>query len=197
VLVAVAVTTWLVRRSLPPPPPVLAEVSEDFQLTNRDGRTITRDDLLGRPWIADLVFTRCVLACPVMSGKMAILDRELPGADWKAEDGGEPALRIVSISVDPEHDQPEVLEKYAEKFQASDRWMFLTGDRVQIYHLAGEGLRLGYDPNPPLVPLRPGDNIYHSTRFVLVDAQGQVRGYYETLEGDDTDQLRRDLRVLE
>ncbi len=187
VIAAIAGLTWWTRfgPGAVPPPPVLSEVP-DFTLTAQDGSALSREDLLGAPWVADLVFTRCVLACPVMSGKMAILDRELP-------DG----VRLVSITVDPEHDQPAVLGEYAEKFGASDRWLFLTGPRDQIAQLAGEGLRLGYDPNPPLVPLEPGDNIYHSTRFVLLDDQARVRGYYETTEGDEMDTLRRDLRALD
>ena len=192
VLAAVALLTWWTRfgPGAVPPPPVLSEIP-DFTLTDQDGRTVRRADLLGAPWVADLIFTRCVLACPVMSGKMAILDRELPGGN------GGPPVRLVSISVDPEHDRPEVLAAYAGKFGASDRWWFLTGDRQQIAQLAGEGLRLGYDPNPPLVPLQPGDNIYHSTRFVLIDAEGRVRGYYETTEGDELDELERDLKALD
>ena len=187
VIAAIAGLTWWTRfgPGAVPPPPVLSEVPA-FTLTAQDGSALTREDLLGAPWVADLVFTRCVLACPVMSGKMAILDRELP-------DG----VRLVSITVDPEHDQPAVLDEYADRFGASDRWLFLTGPRDQIAQLAGEGLRLGYDPNPPLVPLQPGDNIYHSTRFVLLDDQARVRGYYETTEGAELDQLRRDLRALD
>lgn len=186
VLLAVVVATWLVRRTPPvPPPPVLSEVPE-FTLTGHDGETVTREHLLGQPWVADLIFTRCVLACPVMTGKMAILDRELPEG-----------VRLVSVTVDPEHDDAEVLAEYASRFEASDRWHFLTGERMEIYQLAGEGLRLPYDPNPPLVELRPGDNIYHSSRFVLVDAEGQVRGYYETMEGDELDKLRTDLSTLD
>lgn len=182
VLVAVAVASWLVRRT--PPPPVLSEVPE-FTLIDHRGDAVTRDDLLGRPWVADLIFTRCVLACPVMSGKMAILDRRLP-----------PEVRLVSVTVDPEHDDPQVLSSYAERFAAGERWLFLTGERAEIQRLAGDGLRLAYDPNPPLAPLQPGDDVFHSTRFVLVDAEGRVRGYYETTEGDQTDELRRDLAAL-
>lgn len=193
VIVAVALATWISRRGglTPEPPPVLAEVPP-FELIDRHGSTVTRDDLLGEPWVADLVFTRCVLVCPVMSGKMAILDRELPrGGD------GEPAVRLVSITVDPEHDRPPVLQEYAERFDASERWLFLTGERRDIVALATDGLRLGFDPEPRVEPLEPGDNIAHSTRFVLVDAEGRVRGYYETTEADELDLLRRDLAALE
>jgi protein SCO1 len=184
VLLAVAVATWWVRRAPLVAPPVLSEVPA-FSLTNRDGRTVGRDDLLGQPWVVDLIFTRCVLACPVMSGKMAILDRELPAG-----------VRLVSVTVDPEHDDPAVLASYAERFGAGERWLFLTGDRDEIYHLAGDGLHLPYDPNPPLTPLRPGDNIYHSTRFVLLDAEARVRGYYETTDQDELARLRQDLAAL-
>ena len=197
VIVVIALLTWINRHGLSrtPPPPVLSEVP-DFRLIDQDGDPVTRADLLGSPWVADLIFTRCLLACPIMSGKMAILDRDLPGGE-KGGESGMPPVRLVSISVDPEHDQPDVLAAYGKKFNASDRWWFLTGDRAEIAKLAGDGLRLGYDPNPPLVPLGPDDTIYHSTRFVLVDSQGRVRGYYESTEGDDLDKLEADLAALE
>jgi len=193
VIATITLLTWINRHGLirTPPPPVLSEVP-DFRLTDQHGVTVTRADLLGSPWVADLIFTRCLLACPIMSGKMAILDRELPRGE-----SGAPPVHMVSISVDPEHDQPDILTAYGAKFHASDRWWFLTGDRAEIAKLAGDGLRLGYDPNPPLVPLGPDDTIYHSTRFVLVDAQGRVRGYYESTEGDDLDKLEKDLAALE
>lgn len=192
VLVALVVAFALRRFARPPaePLPVLGTIPE-FTLTDQTGRTVGRDDLLGAPWVADLVFTRCVLACPLMTTKMAALDRDLPAAD-----GAAPAARLVSISVDPEHDRPEVLAGYAERYRASDRWLFLTGSRDDVHRLAAEGLKLGFDPNPPLVPLEPGDNIYHSTRFVLVDAEGRVRGFYDSESGEELERLRRELEGL-
>ena len=192
VLVALVVAFALHRFARPPvePLPVLGTIP-DFTLTDRSGRPIGRDDLLGAPWVADLVFTRCVLACPLMTTRMAALDRDLPSAH-----GAAPAARLVSISVDPEHDQPAVLGEYAGRYHASDRWLFLTGSRDEIYRLAAEGLKLGFDPNPPLVPLQPGDNIYHSTRFVLVDAAGRVRGYYDSESGEQLEWLRQDFARL-
>jgi cytochrome oxidase Cu insertion factor (SCO1/SenC/PrrC family) len=186
---ATAVTRWWAPR--PAPLPVLGAVPE-FHLVNRDGRAVARQDLAGAPWIVDLVFTRCVLICPLMTTRMAALDRELPGAG----DGAGRAVRLVSVTVDPEHDRPEVLEEFARKYRASDRWLFLTGERDEIYRLAGEGLRLGYDPNPPLVPLAPGDDIYHSAKLVLVDAQARVRGYYDSQDAEELALLRRDLARL-
>lgn len=194
VLVALAVAFVLHRFGRPPaePLPVLGTIP-DFTLTDQTGRTVGREDLLGAPWVGDLVFTRCVLACPLMSTKMAALDRDLPREDGAR---GGPAARLVSISVDPEHDQPAVLAEFAERYRASDRWLFLTGDRDEIYRLAGEGMHLGFDPNPPLVPLQEGDNIYHSTRFVLVDGLGRVRGYYDSESSEELELLRGDLARL-
>lgn len=194
VLVALAVAFVLHRFGRPPaePLPVLGTIP-DFTLTDQAGRTVGREDLLGAPWVADLVFTRCVLVCPLMSTKMAALDRDLPHAGGAA---GGPAARLVSISVDPEHDQPEVLAAFAERYRASDRWLFLTGDRDDIYRLAGEGMHLGFDPNPPLVPIEVGDDIYHSTRFVLVDGFGRVRGYYDSGSAEELEVLRGDVARL-
>lgn len=194
VLVALAVAFVLHRFGRPPaePLPVLGTIP-DFTLTDQTGRTVGREDLLGAPWVADLVFTRCVLACPLMSTKMAALDRDLPPAGGARGGAG---ARLVSISVDPEHDRPEVLADYAERYRASDRWLFLTGDREEIYRLAGEGMHLGFDPNPPLVPLEEGDNIFHSNRFVLVDGLGRVRGYYDSESSEELELLRKDLLGL-
>lgn len=198
VLVALAVAFALHRfaRPAPDPLPVLAQIP-DFELTDQHGRSVGKDDLAGAPFVADLVFTRCVLACPLMTTKMAALDRALPGLAADASEAAPtPPARLVSISVDPEHDRPEVLADYAGRYEASDRWLFLTGERDQIYRLAGEGMKLGFDPNPPLVPLIPGENIYHSTRFVLVDAQGRVRGYYDSQDREALAKLRQDLSRL-
>ena len=193
-LVAVALAAWWTRRAPEAePPPVLAELDADFTLTDRTGREVGPEDLAGAPWVADLIFTRCVLACPMMTTKMANLDAELPRG---GADGGGPAVRLVSITVDPDHDTPEALAEYAGRFDASDRWLFLTGGRDDLVALAAEGLRLGFDPNPPLVPLAPGDDVYHSTRFVLVDADNRVRGYYDTEDPAALDQLRTDLDAL-
>ncbi len=193
VVVALGIGTWLSRRAGGwggTPLPDLGAVPA-FELHNRDGSAVDRDTLLGTPWVADLVFTRCVLICPVMSMKMAALDRDLP----RGEDG-RAAVRLVSITVDPEHDQPPVLEEFARRYHASDRWLFLTGSREQIGRLAADGLHLGFDPNPPLVPLQEGDTIYHSTKFVLVDALGRVRGYYDSQSAEDLDRLRHDVARL-
>jgi protein SCO1/2 len=167
----------------PEQPPVVGEVP-DFTLVNRDGQTIRRRDLAGAPWVADFIFTRCGASCPMMSLRMAKLERELP------EDLG---VRFVSISVDPEHDTPRVLEEYAQSFGAPGRWLFLTGDKPQIYRLSREGFKLALDDT---TPVSPDEMILHSTRFVLVDGQGKIRGYYEAFDEKALEKLVQDLRAI-
>ena len=169
----------------PAPLPVLGQVP-DFALTNRDGRTVRRADLAGAPWVADFIFTRCGASCPMMSMRMARLEGELP------EDLG---ARLVSFTVDPEYDTPEVLRRYAESFGAPGRWLFLTGTREELHRLSIEGFKLAVDDSPA-VAASAGEPILHSTRFVLVDGKGRIRGYYEAFDEESMGRLERDLERL-
>jgi protein SCO1/2 len=184
VLLAVMIATAMQRLRKPEPPPILGQVPE-FALTNRDGRTVHRADLDGQPWVADFIFTRCPASCPMMSARMARLNRDLPS---------DLPVRLVSISVDPEHDTSQVLQRYAQSFQAPDRWLFLTGTREDVRRLSIEGFKLGLDmaPGPGAGP----EPILHSTRFVLVDGQGGIRGYYEAFDEESTAKLKGDLEAL-
>ena len=180
-LAVVAAAAWeLLNR--PEPPPVLGQVP-DFALTNRDGRTVRRADLAGRPWIADFIFTRCAASCPMMSLRMARLNRDLPSSL---------PVRLVSFTVDPDYDSPEVLQRYAKSFSAPDRWLFLSGARQDVHKLCVEGFKLALDPSSGT----GNEPILHSTRFVLVDGEGRIRGYYEAFDEPSMKQLRRDLDSL-
>jgi cytochrome oxidase Cu insertion factor (SCO1/SenC/PrrC family) len=107
----------------------------DFALIERSGQTVTRADLLGKVWIAGFIFTRCAEECPLVSNHMAQLQDVF---------AAEPDARLVSITVDPAYDTPEVLTRYAQSFAAQpQRWLFLTGDKATIYRLVREGFRLG------------------------------------------------------
>lgn len=184
-LLLVAAATLLQRMRRPEPLPVYGQLPE-FSLVNRDGRTIRLEDLAGAPWVADFIFTRCPASCPMMSARMARLERSLPR---------DLDLLLVSISVDPEHDTPEVLERYARKYQAPERWLFLTGEREDVRKLSIEGFKLGLEMDPPPEMAGP-EPILHSTRFVLVDGEGRIRGYYEAFDEASTEKLRRDLLRL-
>lgn len=159
------------------PLPVLTQLP-DFRLIERSGQHLGLADLKGKVWIADFIFTRCPGPCPRMSSRMASLQRDL-----RSEEG----LRLVSISVDPEFDTREVLARYAAQYQAEDgRWLFLTGDKTAIHHLAKSGFLVG----------GVDDVTLHTTRFVLIDRQGRVRGYYSSGDEEDLRKLENDARAL-
>ncbi|HZF10425.1 MAG TPA: SCO family protein [Thermoanaerobaculia bacterium] len=169
-----------------PAPPVLGTVPA-FSLTNRDGRTVTRETLAGSPWIADFVFTRCAASCPMMTARLAHLNRDLPVGK---------RVHLVSFSVDPDHDTSAVLARYAASFHAPPRWLFLTGTVAEIHRLSREGFKLAVDIPKAGDAGNPQEPILHSTRFVLVDGQGRIRGYYDGFDEEAMGRLQRDLKAL-
>ena len=98
-------------------------------------------------------------------------------------------MAIVSISVDPKHDTPEVLDTWAHKYGAGPGWHFLTGDTKTIYSLASDGFLLAVDPGPPPNVAATSPPIVHSSRFVLVDGEGRIRGYYDAFDKEALAQL--------
>lgn len=156
----------------------------DERLVNRDGRAVALGELRGAPWIADFIFTRCQSSCPLLGARMARLDRTLPAA-----------VRLVSFSVDPANDTPPVLAAYARSFAASPRWLFLTGDPARLRNLSRQGFKLALQPGGA-GPAMPTEAILHSTRFVLVDARGNLRGFYDALDPAALRRLAADAAAL-
>jgi len=157
----------------------------DFELQNRDGSTVRREDLDGSPWVADFVFTHCQVSCPVMTSRMAELRKSAPAG-----------VRFVSVTVDPDRDTPEVLQTYAENFDAGQDWYFLTGSKPAIYTLVRSGFSLGLQEAEPGEEGSLMEPITHSSRFVLVDGAGVIRGYYDAFDAGALSRLQRDLRTL-
>ncbi len=150
-----------------------------FELSNQDGQPFGSAQLRGKIWIADFIFTKCPGPCPIISTRMSELQKPLEKSD----------VHLVSFTVDPENDTPEVLSEYARKLRAQPaRWDFLTGPVVRIYSLSRDGFKLGVS-NDDGTPV-------HSTRVVLVDRQGDVRGYYDLLEADAVTKLLADTNHL-
>ena len=169
----------------PEKPPILGTVPP-FSLTSEDGIPIDNDHLGGRVWIASFIFTRCPATCPRLSVAFARLQKTFT-SDVDFKDG-----RLVSISVDPTHDTPEVLHQYARNFGA-DRltWTFLTGDREAIWSLAKEGFKLAVSDAPESDMV-----IAHSQHFALVDRLGRIRGYYDGLDDEAIERLKKDFLVV-
>lgn len=158
----------------------------DFSLVERNGSEINLFQLRGTVWVADFIYTSCQDTCPLQTAEMAKLQESLRNT---------PGVTLVSFSVDPQKDTPEALSKYADRFGAdAKRWLFLTGPKDQITHLVQEGFRLSAVPAAPSGP--DADVILHSTRFVLVDQQAQIRGYYDSRDADAMQRLRQDVAGL-
>jgi len=163
--------------------PILGQVPP-FTLTDQGGRPVSREDLAGRIWIANFIFTRCAGQCPAMSAEMAWLSDALHA---------HPAVRLVSFTVDPEWDTPPVLAAYAARYQARpERWAFVTGDHATITRLCRDGFRLAVAEGEGT----PEEPITHSVRVVLIDGGGSIRGYYDSTDPAYRVELLRDVRRL-
>lgn len=146
----------------------------EFSLTDQNGKTVTRGDLDGKVWIADFIFTNCAGTCPMLTETMIRLQRALPKE-----------VHLVSFSVDPGRDTPEVLAAYAAKAETDkNRWHFLTGEKEKLYDLSIKGFKLALDDTGGT----DAEPITHSTRLVLVDREGKIRGYYG---GTDEEEMKK------
>jgi protein SCO1/2 len=153
-----------------------------FELVNQNGQPFGSAQLLGKIWIADFIFTTCPGPCPMISSRMSELQAPLEKTD----------VHLVSFTVDPDQDTPEVLRGYAEKLQAEpNRWDFLTGSKSLIYNLSRDGFKLAVSDNS----VETGTPL-HSTRMILVDRHGDIRGYYDATEADALTKLLADTNHL-
>lgn len=150
----------------------------DFHLTDSTGSPISRQTFEGKVWVADFFFTSCSGPCPVMATSMAELSQSF------SEDE---RVHFVSFTVNPDVDTPEVLQQYAARYDADpERWHFVRGESEAIQKLAIEGFKIGSMDEP----------LIHSTRFVLVDGQGTIRGYYMGTEKEGVLDLTQDIAAL-
>ena len=154
----------------------------EFQLVNQDGKAFGSAELRGKIWIADFIYTTCPGPCPMISSRMSELQKPLGKTD----------VHLVSFTVDPAKDTPQVLRGYAEKLQAEPgRWDFLTGPQSTIYNLSRNGFKLAVSDGSDEkgIPV-------HSTRIILVDRHGAIRGYYDAAEVDAVTKLVADTTHL-
>jgi len=165
------------------PLPMLGQAPE-FSLIGTEGQPVRLADLRGRVWMASFIFTHCAGQCPKVTHDMAQLQTQLPAReDW----------RLVSVTVDPEHDTPAVLAQYADMFGADRRhWLFLTGDKTAIRKMITDAFHLSVQDNPD----SEDQPILHSTKIVLVDRDGLIRGYYDGTDPDSLKQLVADATRL-
>jgi protein SCO1/2 len=171
---------WLAGCAAKADLPLLSSVP-DFKLTDQSNRTVHRQEFANKVWVADFIFTQCAGICPVMSQHMRKLQDKLPAE-----------VRFVSFSVDPQNDTPAALSAYANRFGADhSRWSFLTGDKDAIHKLSVEGFKLALQDSGS-----EAEPITHSSRFVLVDRNGHIRGYYGMEDEGTLERLMEDATRL-
>ena len=198
---AVPVSVLVARRATEPRLPELG-VLPDFALTEQHGKPFSRKELLGRVWIADFIFTSCADACPRLTQKLASIQDKLTPQEQAGRIG------LLSLSVDPERDTPEVLRGYAKNYGAKDGvWSFLTGSETEIERTIVKGFRIAMakmpqPPGPLAVSAASNEELHaqafdilHGEKMVLLDAQGHIRGYYDADEPGLV-QLLHDARLL-
>lgn len=153
-----------------------------FSFVNQEGKTITSNDVKGKIYVAEYFFTTCTGICPKMNKNL-----EKVYAKYKDQ----PDFRILSHTVDPEHDSVGVLKAYAEKHGADARnWWFMTGSKKELYKLARQGYMLDDGT------YTGEEDFVHTQWFALVDGEGRVRGLYEGTKVTDVDKLINDIDRL-
>lgn len=152
-----------------------------FELVDSDGDPFSSSRLQGHAWLANFIFTRCHGPCPLMSQKLSQVQAELRKNGLLDENS---RIRLVSITVDPEYDTPEVLAQYSKQWNADTRrWHFLTGPPEVVSQLVEKGFKTA------LNRVEAGEtlDIVHGTAFLLVGPDGSVR---KILRMDDPDFIK-------
>tara|TARA_B000000477_G_C6010768_1_gene193160 strand:+ start:85 stop:678 length:594 start_codon:yes stop_codon:yes gene_type:complete len=148
-----------------------------FSLTNFDGSVITDQQLNDKISIVSFIFTQCEGACPIMSENMSILQERFSASD---------DVQFLSITTDPDYDTLDILEKFSSNYSNNDNWFFLRGNLIEIIELSEKGFYL----SAALLPAG------HSTRFVLVDKELNIRKYYEGTIESNIFELQSDIVTL-
>ena len=171
-----------------------------FSLTDQMGRTVTRDDMEGRVVLANFIFTNCTEYCLVLTPRMQQMQARLEDEGNLGND-----VLLLSFSVDPEHDTPELLRTYAESYGANhDAWRFLTGPQDEVYQVITDGLKLAYGEVEQRTEHTHEDgsvhvheyDVFHTSRVVLADREGMVRAYYDGALDWDAEAVLKDIRSL-
>ncbi len=155
----------------------------DFNLINQNGEVITKEDFEGKIYVADFFFTRCQTICPIMAVNMKDLQEEFKS---------DPDLKFLSHSVTPVMDSVPILRAYADKNEAIDgKWEITTGDKRHIYELARKSYFAVLDEGDG------GDQDFiHTEQFILVDQEGQIRGFYDGTEKEEMQRIIDDISIL-
>jgi len=164
-----------------------------FELINQDNVKISNETYKGKVYVLEFFFTTCPSICPKMNQSMLLIEKTF---------FGNPNFGIVSITIDPAHDTPEVLKSHRELLGVkSSNWNFLTGDRAYIFDLANKGFNLYAGENSNV-----DGGFEHSGLFALIDKDGNIRCrkddfgnpilYYDGLDKKGVRDIQQDINVL-
>jgi protein SCO1 len=167
-------------------------VTKNIRLVNQLGDTVSLYDNPGKIIVADFFFTRCGSICPALTRNMSKMQQSfLKGGNVRKKLDSS-IVHFLSFSIDPERDSVPVLKAYADKFNVNhDNWWMLTGPKDSIYNFAFDELKVDKFSNEPIDP-----NFVHTNRFVLIDRNRIVRGYYNGLDSAAMVKLAEDIGVL-
>lgn len=156
---------------------------EDFSFTNQNGKTVTQKDYEGKIYVADFFFTTCPSICVPMGENMAWLQNQIKD---------NPKVMLLSHTVMPDIDTPEVLKAYAKKKGVIDsKWNLVTGKKEDIYYIARKSYLAVKTTN--------SNELYdmvHTENFVLVDAKKRIRGFYDGTKLEEVKRLLEDINFL-
>lgn len=159
----------------PSHPPDEEEWLSRFELIERNGQLVKSEQLLGQPYVVSFFFSTCPSICVQQNQKLKELQKAFRGE----------GVRFVAISVDPETDTPEVLTEYAARFGAdAEQWLFMTGDLTYIRRIGGEIFK------------QPVNKQFHTERFVLVDPEGKIEGFYNWPDKPQFKKLQQKIREM-
>ncbi len=160
----------------------------NFSLTNQLGNKVNWDSLKGKIVVADFFFTHCPTICVPMAKNMKRLQESITNAQ-KTGDTTNPYVHFLSFSIDPGRDSVPRLKYWADRFQINpEKWWLLTGDKKEIYDLALNEMKLGMIDGDEV-----DTNYAHSDKFVLIDKNRIIRGYYSGLDSMDLAELSKDI----
>lgn len=167
-------------------------ITKNIQLQNQLGDTVHIFDKEGKIFVVDFIFTSCGSICPRLTNNMSKLQQSfIRGGDVRNKIDTS-IVQFLSFTVDPERDSVSVLKEYADKFKVShDNWWLLTGSKELIYQFAFEELKVDKFSTEPISP-----DFVHTSRFVLIDKDRYVRGYYNGLDSSSIGKLARDIGLL-
>ena len=164
----------------------------NIHLTNQLGDEVSLYDRPGKIMVLDFFFTHCHSICPKLTANMAKLQRSfIKGGDLRQKIDSS-IVQFISFSVDPEHDSVSVLKNYADGYGVNhDNWWMLTGNKDSIYNFAFQELKVDKFSDEPISP-----DFVHTNRFVLLDKEYKVRGYYNGLDSISLAKLAKDIGLL-